>query len=157
MFVTRSRSWGCVGRAPVASHVPLLGGFHFMILLRALPLVQQKIRHHYFPALVTWSVMENNLSYFLLPYCLTSACPPCPSALARPSWPVRRVPSALARPPWPVCPGPSAMARLACQATSRPSLSSPPSHPPHSRQPAVYVKGHFIVLFIVFLMSGSKL
>ena len=89
-----------------------------------------KIRHHYFPALVTWSVMENNLSYFLLPYCLTSACPPCPSALARPSWPVRRVPSALARPPWPVCPGPSAMARLACQATSRPSPFQQPALPP---------------------------
>ena len=36
MFVTRSRSWGYVGRALVASHVSLLGGFHLMVLLRSL-------------------------------------------------------------------------------------------------------------------------
>ena len=35
-----------------------------------------KKQHHYFPALVTWSVMENNLSDFMQPCCLTSACPP---------------------------------------------------------------------------------
>ena len=84
----------------------------------------------------------------------------CP---ARPPWPVHPGLSDLARPPWPVRPGPSALPRppwpawpAGRPADHRPS-SSLPSPPPHSRQPAVYVKGHFIVLFIVFLMSGSKL
>ena len=157
----------------------LLGHFHFMLLLRilrnvlfiarpcththkwsgSLSLMQThgyscstKIRHHCFPAPVTWSVVENNLSYFfatIFLFCSTSALlsfllPPwpaspglpalarllCSSALPCPSWRVQPGPSALARPPRPPrLPG------------GEPTIALPttrhPTRPPHSRQPAV--------------------
>ena len=160
------------GYASYSSARPLLGGFYFMVLLRILPHahaharfrlckhagtpVKHKIRHHDFPALVTWSVTENNLSDFvssiwrdkrkegaciLCDFCIVTATYSSNPAVS----PHRQPPAASAMPPAPApgCPPACPLINFGCD---------------RSRCKVMYtLRGHFTVFSYVFLMRGSKL